>query len=64
MPLKASRETSASGEGYYTSSVFSARDLLENIAGEIDNGYTLEEDYPSYVYESKVFKVTVTVEEV
>lgn len=64
MALKFGAEKSVSGEGYYTSSVFSARDLLENISGEIDNGYALSEDYPSYAYDTRVFKVTVTVEEV
>jgi hypothetical protein len=63
MPLNAPPEASVSGEGYYASSVFSARDLLERISDKIDDGYFLK-GYPDYAYESKVFKVTVTVEEV
>lgn len=65
MPLSTGEERQVTGEGYYTSSVFSARNLLENISGEIDNGYYLETERPSpYGNDTKVFKVTITVEEV
>lgn len=65
MPLSTSDEKQVTGEGYYVSSAFSARDLLGNIAGEIDNGYYLETERPSpYGNGIKVFKVTITVEEV
>lgn len=65
MPLSTGEEKQVTGEGYYASSVFSARSLLENIAGEIDNGYYLEAERPSpYGHDIKVFKVTITVEEV
>lgn len=65
MPLSTSNEKQVTGEGYYASSVFSARDLLGNIAGEIDDRFYLETERPSpYGNGVKVFKVTITVEEV
>lgn len=65
MPLSKAEETKASGHGYYTSSVFSVRDLLESIEEKVDDSYYLEEQEPNpYSRDTKVFKVTITVEEV
>lgn len=64
MPLSMAEEKKVSGHGYYTSSVFNARDLLDNISGEVDNAYALEVDEPHPWGGVKVFKVTITVEEV
>lgn len=64
MPLSVAEEKKVSGHGYYTSSVFNARDLLDNISGEIDNAYALEVDEPHVWGDEKTFKVTLIVEEV
>lgn len=65
MPLRTSEEKQITGEGYYASSVFTARSLLESIADEIDDAYCLETERPRpFGYDAKVFKVTITVEEV
>lgn len=66
MPLSTSEEKQITGEGYYASSTSSsARSLLEGIAGEIDDTYYLETERPTpFGYDVKVFKVTITVEEV
>lgn len=64
MPLAMAEETSASGEGYYVSGVFNARDLLESIGGVIDYTYHLDDSRPQGYRDNKVFRVTVTVEEV
>ena len=64
MAFKGSAEKRVEGEGYYTSSVFSARDMFENIESAIEDSYFLEESYPQAYGDTKVFKVTLTIEEV
>ena len=65
MPLSKEEETRVSGHGYFTSSVFSARGLLESIEMAVDEEYYLEGIEPRLRGgDTKVFKVTITVEEV
>jgi len=64
MPLNKPEQTRASGEGYYTSSVFTAAGLLDSIAEAIEHEFGLESFRPSTYYDTRIFKVTVTVEEV
>lgn len=60
MGIKIEREDRVEGSGYWTSSVFDAKAILRNIAEEFETD--LEEDYPSYVYQADVYKVTIIVE--
>jgi hypothetical protein len=62
MAIKVEADDSASGTGYWTSSVFDARSILGNIADEFEND--LAENYPEYVRDANVYKVTITVEKV
>lgn len=61
MAIKLEGVDRAEGSGYWTSSVFDAKAILKNIAEEFEND--LDEEYPSYVYDAKVYKVTIVVEE-
>lgn len=60
MGIKIDKEDRAEGSGYWTSSVFDAKAILENIAEEFEND--LDEEYPGYVYQADVYKVTIIVE--
>lgn len=62
MAISVESENSVTGVGYWTSSIFNARDILSNIAEEFEND--LDEEYPNYVYDATVYKVTITVEKV
>lgn len=60
MGLKREEQRRAQGEGYYTSFASDASEILDYIAGDVRH---VEEEKPSY-YDGRLFKVTVTVEEV
>lgn len=62
MGLKIDREDSATGVGFWKSGVFDAKDFLGQISEEFDSD--LLDDYPQYVYDENVYKVTITVEKV
>jgi len=62
MGLKINREDSATGVGFWRSGVFDANDIL----GQISEGFesSLLDDYPEYVYDENVYKVTSAIEKV
>lgn len=63
MGIKIERDRSATGVGYYHTSVWDAHELVERLASR---GVELEDEQPEYwrFDDGTTFKVTITVEEV
>lgn len=59
MGVKIQGETEVTAVGYVESPYRTVRDILDDV---VDGNADLQEDHPKYVYDSKVYKVTITVE--
>lgn len=64
MAIKVDSENFVTGVGYWRSSVFSARSILENIAEEFENDLNEEPNLYGLYGDDAEYKVTITVERV